>query len=65
MLTQSSFDTVNLRLALQREDLSVELFGRNLGDERGVITTGQPSLGARETLIRPREVGVELRYAFR
>lgn len=65
VLGQESFDTVNLRLAFQRDDLSIELFGRNLADERGVITTGQPSLGAKETLIRPREVGVELRYGFK
>jgi hypothetical protein len=64
VLSQESFDTVNLRLAFQRDDLSIELFGRNLADERGVISTGQPSLGAKETLIRPREVGVELRYSF-
>jgi iron complex outermembrane recepter protein len=65
VLSQASFDTVNLRLAFQRDELSIELFGRNLADERGVITTGQPSLGAKETLIRPREVGVELRYGFK
>ncbi|GFE87584.1 TonB-dependent receptor [Steroidobacter agaridevorans] len=64
VLSQESFNTANLRIAFQREDLSIELFGRNLADERGVIDTGQPSLGAKETLIRPREVGVELRYGF-
>ena len=65
VLNQESFNTANLRLAFQREALSLELFGRNLADERGVIETGQPSLGAKQTLIRPREVGVELRYGFR
>jgi iron complex outermembrane receptor protein len=65
VLSQDSFNTANLRVAFQRDDLSIELFGRNLADERGVIDTGQPSLGAKETLIRPREVGVELRYGFK
>jgi hypothetical protein len=65
VLSQESFDTANLRVALQRRDLSIELFGRNLADRRGVIDTGQPSLGAKEILIRPREVGVELRYGFK
>ncbi len=65
VLSQDSFDTANLRLAFQRDELSIELFGRNLADERGVVTTGQPSIGRQETLIRPREVGVELRYGFK
>lgn len=58
------FDTVNLRFSVQRGPLGLDLFGRNLYDERAVLTLGDPLLGAHETLIRPREMGVELRYAF-
>ena len=61
---QEAFDSANLRLAFQRAALSIELFGRNLGDERGVVTTGPPSFGGYQTLTRPREVGLELRYSF-
>jgi hypothetical protein len=40
------------------------VFGNNLTDERGVVATDQPSFGSHETIIRPREVGVEMRYSF-
>jgi outer membrane receptor protein involved in Fe transport len=61
----SAFDTTNLRLAFQRNDLSLELFGRNVFDERGILTRGDPALGSHLTLIRPREIGVEARYTFK
>jgi len=64
IIVQDAFETVNLRLAFQRDDLQVELFGRNLTDERGVLTTTQPQFGGYQTLIRPREIGVELHYSF-
>lgn len=64
VLGQESFDTTNLRLALQRAALAVELFARNVTDSRGVVTTEQPDFGYHQFLNRPREVGVELRYAF-
>jgi hypothetical protein len=40
------------------------LFGNNLFDERGVVGLQQPSFGSNENIIRPREIGVELRYSF-
>jgi outer membrane receptor protein involved in Fe transport len=61
---QDAFDTANLRLSFQRGPLGLDLFGNNLGDERGIVNTGQPSFGSRENITRPREVGVELRYSF-
>jgi outer membrane receptor protein involved in Fe transport len=64
ILQQDAFDSANLRLAFQRDALAIELFGRNIADERGVVTTGQPSFGGYQTLTRPRELGVELRYSF-
>ena len=59
-----AFDTTSLRLSFQRSDLALELYGRNVFDERGVLTRQDPAFGAHQTLIRPREVGVEVRYGF-
>jgi iron complex outermembrane receptor protein len=64
VLEQDAYDKANVRLSFQRGPLGVDLFGNNIFDERGVVNTSQPSFGSRENLERPREVGVELRYAF-
>ena len=64
VVLQDAYDLTNLRLGLQRADLAVELFGRNVTDERAVVNTTDPSLGDRQYLARPREIGVELRYSF-
>ncbi len=64
VITQDAFDTASLRLSFQRGPLGLDLFGNNLFDERGVVGTAQPSFGGRQNIIRPREVGVELRYSF-
>lgn len=58
-------DVGNLRLGLQRDALAVELFGRNITDERGIASTGDPDEGGTQVLIRPREIGIELRYSLR
>lgn len=55
----------NLRLGLQRDALAIELYGRNVTDERGVASTGDPDEGGTQVLIRPREIGIELRYSLR
>jgi iron complex outermembrane recepter protein len=62
--TQDAFDTANLRLSFQRDALGVDLFGNNIFDERGVVGTAQPSFGSTQNIVRPREIGVELRYSF-
>lgn len=64
VVTLDSYNIANLRLGLQRDHLSVELFGRNITDERAVVNTVDPSQGNRQYLARPREIGVELRYSF-
>jgi iron complex outermembrane recepter protein len=64
-ILQDAYDVVNARLGFQRDNLAVELFGRNLTDERAVSVTAEPSFGGYQTIIRPREIGVELRYSFR
>jgi iron complex outermembrane receptor protein len=65
IVTQESFDTINLRLGFSRDTLALELFGRNVTDERGVVATQEPDFGGHQHLTRPREYGVELRYSFR
>ena len=64
-ILQESYDVVNARVGFQRQNLGVELFGRNLTDERAVSVTAEPSFGGYQTIIRPREIGVEVRYSFR
>ena len=63
-LLQGGYGQGNLRLALQHEQLSIELFGRNVTDKRAAEATGDPAQGGYVYLLRPREIGVELRYAF-
>jgi outer membrane receptor protein involved in Fe transport len=63
---QDAFELLNLRLGFERDAWAAELYGRNVTDERGVLTTNSnTSLGINQTLTRPREVGIELRYVFR
>jgi len=62
--TQDAYDTTNARLSFQRGPLGLDLFGNNLFDERGVVGTQTPTFGGQQFIIRPREVGVELRYSF-
>ncbi len=64
VLRQDAYEKANVRLSVQRGPLAIDLFGDNIFDERGVVNTQQPSFGSRENLVRPREIGVELRYAF-
>jgi iron complex outermembrane recepter protein len=59
-----AYGLTNVRLGVQRDDLSLELFGRNITDERAVVNTIDPQQGDRQFLARPREVGVEVRYNF-
>lgn len=63
-VTLSSYGLTNLRFGLQRDNLAVEIFGRNLTDERAVVDTIDPTQGDRQYLARPREIGVEVRYQF-
>lgn len=61
---QPAYNTANLRVGLARGPLAVELFGRNVTDRRAVVYTGDPELGDYQYLLRPREIGVEVRYEF-
>lgn len=64
--TEDAYGTGNVRLGFARENLALEVFSRNVTDKRAVLNTGAPGplFGSPETLIRPREVGVELRYSY-
>lgn len=62
-VTQDPQSIGNLRLGLQRDSLGIELHGRNITDERGVTSTDDPDMGGTQVLIRPREIGIELRYS--
>lgn len=63
-LVQGGYGQGNLRLAFRREALSLELFCRNLMDKRAAEATGDPAQNNLIYLVRPREIGVELRYGF-
>jgi iron complex outermembrane recepter protein len=61
----NSYAEGNLRLGFLHSSLSLELFGKNITDNRGVSATDNPAFGSHQTLIRPRELGAEVRYSFR
>ncbi len=63
-VTLDSFGVTNLRLSFQRDSLAFDLYGRNVTDEWAVLTLLSPQQGSRQTVLRPREIGVELRYYF-
>ncbi len=62
-VTEDARSVGNLRLGLRRGNLAIELFGRNVTDERGISASENPERGGRQILIRPREIGVALRYS--
>jgi iron complex outermembrane receptor protein len=61
---QGGYAQTNLRIAFQRANLSLELFGNNVTDKRAAVATGDPSQGGYTYLLRPREIGIELRYSY-
>ena len=61
---QGGYGQANLRLSLQHAQLGIDLFARNLTDKRAAENTGDPTQGGYIYMVRPREVGVEVRYSF-
>jgi outer membrane receptor protein involved in Fe transport len=61
---QGGYSQGNLRLALQREQLAIELFATNITDKHAAEATANPTQNGYSYLLRPREVGLELRYSF-
>ncbi len=62
-----SYDVINLRALIGQERFDLEFFVRNLTDERGVVSSTAPTsvLGLQEFIIRPREIGMQLRFRLR
>ncbi len=67
IVTQDAYGTGNVRLGFSRGNLALEIYGRNVTDKRAVTATGHPDplFGGDQIIIRPRELGVELRYSYR
>ena len=61
---QGGYGQTNLRFALQHQQLGIDLYARNVTDKRAAENTGDPTQGGYIYMVRPREVGVELRYSF-
>ena len=61
---QGGYGQANLRFSLQNRGLGVDLYARNLTDKRAATSTGDPTQGGYVYMLRPREVGVEVRYSF-
>ncbi len=62
--TQDDYGTGNVRLGFSNDSLSLEIFARNMADKRAVLSTASPVAGSDEILLRPRELGIELRYRY-
>ena len=62
-----SYNVLNLRAAIGQEQFQAEFFVRNATDARGVLSSTAPTsvLGLQEFIIRPREIGVQLKYRMR
>jgi outer membrane receptor protein involved in Fe transport len=65
VVKEGGYGEANARLGFVHDNLEVDLYGDNLTDKRAISMTGNPAFGAYQTLVRPRELGVEVRYSFR
>jgi iron complex outermembrane receptor protein len=63
-ILQGGYAQTNLRVAFRRANLSLELFANNVTDKYAAVATGDPSQGGYTYLLRPREIGIELRYSY-
>jgi iron complex outermembrane receptor protein len=63
-ILQGGYAQANLRLTVQRDNLSLELFGHNVTDKRAAVATGDPTQNGFTYLLRPREIGIEVRYSY-
>ncbi|MGH8250721.1 MAG: TonB-dependent receptor [Steroidobacteraceae bacterium] len=64
-VTQDAYGTGNVRFGFSRDNLALEFFARNVTDKRAVTSTGSAAFGSDQIIIRPRELGLELRYSYR
>jgi iron complex outermembrane recepter protein len=63
-LLQGGYGQANFRLQLQHQQFGVEFFARNLTNKRAAESTDDPTQGGYVYMLRPRELGVEVRYSF-
>jgi len=66
-LDLSSYNTFEARIGLDNAHYRVTLYGKNLGDKRGVssyIATGAPGPAGEITIIQPRTIGLTLTAKF-
>ncbi len=61
---QGGYGTADSRLAFQHQQWGLEFFTHNLTDKRAAEATGDPTQGGYIYMVRPREIGVEVRYSF-
>jgi outer membrane receptor protein involved in Fe transport len=61
---QGGYGQADARLSLQSKQWGFELFTHNLTNRRAAETIVDPSRGGYNYMIRPREIGMEVRYSF-
>jgi iron complex outermembrane recepter protein len=62
-----SYNTSDIRVGLDNDHYRVTLYGKNLGDSRGItyyVSSGAPGLDGEATIIQPRTIGVTLSAKF-
>lgn len=62
-----SYNTSDVRVGLDNNHYRVTLYGKNLGDARGItyyVSSGAPGLEGEATVIQPRTIGVTLSAKF-
>lgn len=59
-----AFTTWNGALGISRDAWSAELYGENLGNSLGILSSGYSLYVKSETIIRPRTYGMRLTYHF-
>lgn len=67
--TVPSYTTVNLRAGLNYDDWTLSVYGKNIGDERGIVSLSSETLTPASnpfsaSVIQPRVIGAELSVKF-
>ena len=61
------YNTVDARLGIDNKRYRIMVYGKNLGDSRGITSytsSGAPGLNGQMTVIQPRTIGVTLSAKF-
>ena len=62
--TQDAYQTGDFRVGLEKESWSASLFVDNIWDERAVTFLNNRWAVPRQTILRPRTIGLQFRYEF-